>query len=310
MTLTDMRDGFAQALLEEGERNEAIVALAADTVKRISRFAERFPGRAFNVGIAEQNLVGIAAGMALCGRVPVVSSIGTFMSMRCYEQVRNDVGYQKANVKIVATECGVSQGSLGITHMAVEDMGIMRCIPNVTVVAPADPYQAYLATKAILQQDGAAYMRFGSEPTRRIYENGARFELGRVNILRRGGAEVALVAVGAMVEVALQAATLLSEDGVAAWVADVHTLKPLDAKAIGELARSVRQMLTLEEHVVTGGLGSAVTEVVAAESGGCTIRRLGLPDEYLPVGSRQELLDYCGLTAEKVRASALAAIRE
>jgi transketolase len=220
------------------------------------------------------------------------------------------VGYQKANVKIVATECGVSQGSLGITHMAVEDMGIMRCIPNVTVVAPADPYQAYLATKAILQQDGAAYMRFGSEPNKRIYEEGASFELGRMNILRRGGAEVALVASGAMVEVALEAARLLSEDGVAAWVADVHTLKPLDAKAIGELARSVRHMLTLEEHVVTGGLGSAVTEVAAAESGRCVIRRLGLPDGYLPVGSRQDLLEYCGLTPEKVRASALAPIRE
>jgi len=310
MRFASMREAFAHALIEEGEENDAIVALVADTFKRISSFAQRFPRRAFNVGIAEQNLIGVAAGLALSGKIPVVSSIGTFVTMRCFEQIRNDVGYQATNVKIVGTECGVNQGKYGATHLPVEDIALMRCIPRFAVLAPADPYETYAATKALLRHSTGGYMRLGSEPNRMIYDKDISFELGKIRLLQEGGKEVALLACGAMVEVALDAAHLLRKEGIMAWVADVHTIKPLDTEAIAKLAGSVRHLFTLEEHMITGGLGSAVAEVVAAQRASCVLQRFALPDEYLPVGSKAELLDYCGLTPLGVCQSVLAAIRE
>jgi len=275
----------------------------------VEEFARRFPERFLNAGIAEQNMTGIAAGMALSGRVVFTYSIANFPILRCLEQVRNDVCYHNANVKIVAVGGGLAYGSLGSTHHATEDLAIMRSLPRMTVVAPADPAEAGAATRAVAARPGPCYLRLGRAGEAQVHRGPIDFQLGKA-IQVSQGRDLSLISTGGMLETAVQIAESLHHAGLQTRVLSMHTVKPLDADAILAAARETGAVFTLEEHSVDGGLGGAVAELLAEAAGPLTFRRFGLPSAFSPVvGTQEYLRAQHGLTAEAV-ASAIASILE
>lgn len=288
-----MRTTFIEALIAAAERDPRIWLLTADLgYSVLERFAQAFPDRYVNVGVAEQNLIGMAAGLARTGLKPFVYSIANFPTLRCFEQIRNDVCYHNADVKIVAVGGGLAYGAQGYTHHGVEDLGAMRLLPGMTVVAPGDPVETRLATIALADHAGPAYLRLGKAKEPVLHTRDPFFELGRAIEVRQGK-DLTLISTGAMLGDALAAADELATEGCRVRVLSMPTLKPLDEAAVLLAARQTKAILTLEEHSVTGGLGSAVADVLMEAGVRARFRKLGIPDQpYHLIGSQTYLKKY------------------
>jgi transketolase len=299
---------YGETLCELGERNQKIVGLSADLAKstKIGKFADKFPQRFFNAGVAEQNLFGMAAGLSLSGLIPFVSTMACFTSMRAAEQVRTDICYQNLNCKIIATHAGIAFGTAGSTHNATEDLAIMRSFANMTVIVPADGIETANAVRACVDRPGPVYMRIGrgfEPPFYKEWDYG--FEIGKA-IELNPGTDLTLIACGIGVLQSAEAARVLKEeDGLSVRVLNLHTLKPIDREAIVRAVTETRRIITVEEHNVLGGMGSAVAEVIAESGKGCAFERMGIPDEFSLVGYPEDLYSHYKLDAngiiEKVR---------
>lgn len=294
------RDAYGQALVELGHLHNDIVVLDADlsSSTKTAGFARNFPDRFINAGIAEQNMIGMAAGLAAAGKTVFASSFAVFAAGRAFEQVRNSLAYANLNVKVAATHAGLTVGEDGGSHQAVEDIALMRAVPNMSVVVPADGPSARAAVFQLYERRGPAYLRLGRPAVPVLYDEKADFAIGRGNRLREGG-DVTIIACGIMVGKALQAADILAGEGIEAAVIDMHTIKPIDKDLIIEQAIATGAILTVEEHSIIGGLGSAVAEV-AAENHPVLVERLGIEDVFGQSGNPEELLEYYGLTTQNI----------
>ncbi|MDC4232505.1 transketolase family protein [Actinomyces sp. B33] len=293
------RVAYGRELEALGAENPLITVLDADLsiCTMTMYFAEKFPERFFNVGIAEANMVGIGAGMAACGLIPFVNSFAMFSAGRAYEQIRNSVAYPRLNVKVVGTHAGLSVGEDGATHQCIEDISLMRTIPGMTVVVPCDATETRLATRALAELEGPAYLRLGRSAVAPAVDDVAdyRFELGKASLLREG-CDATIIACGLMVQPSLAAANHLAGSGISVRVLDMHTIKPIDRESILMAARETGVILTAEEHNIIGGLGGAVAEVLAESDIACRFRRVGVNDQFGHSGSADDLLEMYGLT--------------
>ena len=295
------RQSYGEALVELGAEHDDFVVFDADlaAATQTGKFKAAYPDRFFDAGIAESNMMGLAAGVATTGRVAFASTFAMFAAGRAFEQVRNSIGYPHLNVKIGATHAGISVGEDGATHQCNEDIALMRSIPGMTVIVPADDVEARAAVRAAYELDGPVYMRFGRLATPVINDRpDYSFEVGRA-ICMREGTDVTIVACGLMVAAALEAAEKLAADGIEAEVIDMHTVKPIDAEAIVASARKTGKVVTAEEHSVIGGLGSAVCDVLA-EQCPVPVKKVGVQDVYGESGPAVDLLKKYGLAADGV----------
>ncbi len=298
------RVGYGKALVELGKEHEDIVVMDADlsSSTQSGKFGEVFPDRFINCGIAEGNMMSVAAGIASTGKVVFASSFAMFATGRAYEQIRNSIGYSKANVKICASHGGISVGEDGASHQCLEDFGLMRLIPGMTVVCPADTVEAEAAVKAVYEHPGPAYVRLGRLAVPVLNDPATyQFELGK-SIRMREGTDVTIIATGLPVYESLQAAEMLAADGISAGVINMHTLKPLDEEAVICAAKKTGKIVTVEEHTIIGGLGSAVCDVVA-EKAPASVHMIGIRDEFGESGPALELLHKYGLDAEGIYGS-------
>ena len=296
------RAAYGDALKKYGKENPNVVVLDADLTAATysNRFAKEVPERFFNCGIAECNMVGIAAGMATCGKIPFIHSFAMFAAGRVFDQVRNSVAYPGLNVKIVGTHAGLSVGEDGATHQCNEDIALMRVIPGMTIINPCDANEADAAVKAAMDFVGPCYLRIGRNPVEVVTDKieGYKFELGKGALLR-DGSDVAILATGIMVQEALKAAETLAAEGISVRVINIHTIKPLDREIILKAARECGAIVTTEEHNVMAGFGSAVAEVVGEEYPVPVIRH-GVNDCFGRSGAAQQVLDAYGVNAEGV----------
>lgn len=301
-----MRAAFISALIELAREDEDIFLLVGDVGFRlVEPYAGEFPDRFVNTGIAEQDMIGIAAGLALSGKTVFTYSIANFPILRCVEQIRNDVCYHGVNVKIVAGGGGLIYGALGSTHHVTEDLAIMRSLPGMTVVAPGDPIEAALAVRATAGQQGPCYLRLGRTGDPEVHGIApGDFQIGKALKLREGG-DIALIATGGMLHNTVQAAQQLAQQGVEPCVLSMHTIKPLDETAVLSAAAETGAIVTVEEHSVIGGLGSAVAEVLSEEIGqSIAFMRIGIPDEFCAeVGSQEYLRKAYSLSVEGIVSS-------
>ncbi|NMB36182.1 MAG: transketolase family protein [Firmicutes bacterium] len=297
------REAYGETLRELGHRLDKIVVLDADlsTSTRTALFAEKFPLRFFNLGISEADMIGTAAGLAASGYIPFVSTFGVFATGRVYDQVRNSVAYTNLNVKIAASHTGLTVGEDGASHQTLEDIALMRVLPNMTVIVPADARQTACAVEAAVEHKGPVYLRLGRSKVPQVIPPGLPFEPGKAQILREGQ-DLAFVATGIMVGIALQAAEMLDQEGLQAAVINMHTIKPLDRELLAETARKTGAIVTAEEHSIIGGLGGAVAEALA-EDYPVPLLRVGVKDVFGESGSPQALLDKFGLTADNLAAA-------
>ncbi len=290
------REIYGAVLSELGAKHPEIVGLSADLAKstKIGAFGDKYPERFFNLGIAEQNLFAVGAGLAQAGLTPFVSTFSAFASMRACEFVRTDICYPKANVKIIATHGGTSFGSGGATHHATEDLSIVRAFPNLTVIVPADAIETAHAVVACMDIQGPVYIRIGRGFEPRVYEKDNEeygFEIGRA-VTMREGTDVTLIACGACVLHAVQAARILGEDDdLSVRGLNMHTIKPLDEEAVMKALMDTRRIVTVEDHSVIGGLGSAVADVIAGSGKGCVLEKLGIPDVFAPHGYPEDIMN-------------------
>ena len=302
------REAYGNALAELGEKYDFVVLdadLAAATKTGV--FKKKFPERFFDCGIAEGNMMSVAAGIATTGKVVFASSFAMFAAGRAYEQVRNSIGYPHLNVKIGATHAGITVGEDGATHQCVEDFALMRAIPGMTVINPADATEARAAVEAAINFKGPVYMRFGRYAVPVLFDkDDYKFELGK-GVEMKDGSDLTIVATGMMVGMALEAAETLAAKGISARVINIHTIKPIDKDIILKAARETGAIVTAEEHSIIGGLGSAVAEVVA-EGYPVPVVRLGVNDEFGHSGKVPPLLEMYGLTPENIVAKAEAAL--
>jgi transketolase len=284
------RYGFGEALVLLGEKNPKIFVLGADTSSSVTvnLFGERFPERFANIGVAEQNMIGIAAGLAASGWIPFACTYGVFASGRPWEQIRTTVCYSNLNVKIGGSHAGITVGPDGATHQALEEIAIMRCLPRMTVIVPGDSIETKKATIASAEIDGPVYIRFGRESLPIFTRENTPFEIGKANVLR-DGKDVAILACGTMVYEALVAAETLEKKGIAARVVNVHTIKPIDEQAIVAAARECGAIVTAEEHQLMGGFGSAVAEVLVTRAP-VPVEMVGIPDIFGESGSPCDLM--------------------
>ena len=298
------RDGYGDALLELGAENEKVVVLEADLSgsTKTKPFSQKFPDRFFNFGVAEQNLVGHAAGMSRTGLIPFASSFAMFLTGRAWEVVRNTVVYAGENVKLVATHAGITLGEDGASHQTIEDIAIMRVIPEMTVVVPADYSQAFSAVKAAATYEGPIYIRLGRPGIPVIYNKDEKFEIGKGHVIQEGDKDtkIAFVSTGIMVYESWKAARILEkETGKRPYVVNMPTIKPLDENLLKDLASKVDIIYTFEEHNIIGGLGSAVSEYLC-EFGNVRVKRIGIEDKFGQSGTVRILMQEYGLTAEKI----------
>jgi len=298
------REGYGVGIQEVARKNENVVALAADLAgsTQAIKIANVDPKRFFQVGIAELNMVDLAAGMAACGKIPFASTFAMFGTGRAWEAFRNSVAYPKLNVKLACTHSGLSVGEDGASHQSLEDIALTRVIPNVTVVVPCDFESARIATHKAVEIDGPVYLRLGRPKLPDIYQPEAKYEIGKGNVLREG-VDVAIIACGPLVSMALDAADMLGKEGIAATVVDMHTIKPLDTDLLDQLAETCGCFVTAEEHNVIGGLGSAVAEHLA-QSTPCPVRMVGTKDTFGESGKPDDLWKKYNLTPEAVRDAA------
>lgn len=305
-----LRDGFGQGLVELGRMRKDVFVLAGDLSEstRAYLFHDEFPDRFFNMGIAEQDMVGTAAGLALAGKIAFVSSFAVFLTSRAYDQIRISVCYNNQNVKLAGSHAGISVGPDGATAQAMEDIAIMRALPNMTVVAPADAVEARKATIAVAAHPGPVYLRLGRQPAPVVTREADMFEVGKAQMLRPGR-DITIVACGIMVAEALRAADALASHGVDAGVINMHTIKPVDEAALMDAAARTRAILTVEEHQVHGGLGSAVAEVIAGHCP-CLMDSVAVQDTFGESGESRELLQKYGLTWDGIRDKAVALVKK
>ncbi len=304
-----MRDAYGDALLELGASNPDVVVVGADTTGSLKSgvFATKFPERFFNVGIAEQNLVSIAAGLALAGKVAYAGTYAIFVPGKSVDQIRNNICYPNLNVKLVCSHGGISVGPDGASHQQVEDIAIMRAIPKMKVIVPADAASTKGIIRAIASIPGPFYVRLTRSSTPIVYDGGFEYRLGSANVLR-DGSDVAVFACGIMVPEALKAAESLKAKGVSAAVVDLHTIKPIDADTIEKYARQCGRVVTAEEHNIMGGMGSAVAEVLG-ERHPTIMKRVGVMDTFGESGEAGELLKKYGLTAANIEQAASALVQ-
>ncbi|MCL6430063.1 MAG: transketolase family protein [Anaerolineae bacterium] len=304
----ETRVAYGEALLALGRARPDVVVLDADLYRstRTVLFAEAFPERFYDLGIAEQDMVSTAAGLAASGHIPYCNSFAMFITARCYDQTRIQIAYPGLPVKLVGSSAGLTQGPDGASHQSLEDVSLMRGLPNMAVVVPADDVETRQATLAIAEWPGPVYLRLGRYPTPRLFDESYRFEMGHMVRMRDGG-DLVLFACGHMVAKALEAAELLVRDGLEARVVNVSTIKPLDVEAVRREAAGVQRAFTVEEHSITGGLGSAVCEVLAEEAR-VPVTRLGVRDRFGESGLADELLEKHGLQPEGIRSSVLRAL--
>lgn len=302
------RQAYGETLLSLGEERPEVVVLEADLGRSTQTilFRERFPDRYFSMGIAEGNMMGTAAGLAASGKIPYASTFCVFASMRAVEQVRNSIAYPRCNVKIVATNAGIEIGPDGVTHQGIEDIAIMRAIPNMTVIAPSDPILTDKMVRLIADFRGPVYVRLGRQPTPFLYDQNLTPEIGRA-IVTREGDDVTLIAIGNMVCQALEATILLAKEGISARVLDMHTIKPIDVPAVLVAAEETGCIVTAEDHNIIGGLGGAVAEVLATQMP-TPLEIIGLQDTFAESGETMELLEHYGMSVENIAAAARRAI--
>jgi transketolase len=299
------RYAYADAILQLGERNPRVVVLDADVASSMqtSRFAARFPEREFNFGIAEQNMMAAAAGMATIGLIPFASTYAVFASMRALDQVRNSIHYPHLNVKIAASHSGITPGPDGVTHQAQEDLSILRSLAGSCVIAPADPLTARLATFAAAEYEGPVYLSFTRDPVPTLYGDDYPFEIGKAVVIREGS-DATIIANRDLVSHALVAAARLAQQGLDIRVADCHTLKPLDEEVVLSAARETGAIVTAENNVIFGGLGSAVAELLV-ENDPIPMERIGVRDTFAESGPYLDLLKKYGLSAEHIESAVL-----
>ena len=299
------RNGFGEAIVELGKENKDVIVVDIDIGKscKTGDFRKELPEQYLNVGIAEQNGAGVAAGLATCGKIPFVVTYAAFGSMRICEMIRQEIAYPNLNVKIACSHGGLTPANDGASHQAIEDMGILRTIPNMTVCMPADYASAKAMVKAAAAFDGPVYLRFTRDAVPVIYDENETFELGKAKLLRRGG-DVAIIANGDTVCLTLQAAEELAAKGVEARVVDMHTIKPLDTGCVSACIDEIGKIITVEDHNILNGLGSAVAEVIA-ERGMGRLKRIGVQDQFGQSAPYERLLAMNGITVENIVAKAL-----
>lgn len=297
---TATRAAYGHVLKTEVYKNPNVVVLEADlgNATKSNAFKEVAPERYFNMGISEQDLIGTAAGFAAAGKIPLASTFAVFATGRAFEQVRNSVCYPKLNVKICATHAGLTVGADGGSHQAIEDISLMRTLPNMTVINPADAKEAEAAVLAAIDYQGPVYIRLGRAETKDIHDDSYHFEWGKAEVLRQGS-DVSIFATGIMTAKALDAAETLAKQGIQAEVINVHTIKPLDEETVIASAKKTGKVVTAEEHSIIGGLGSAVAEVLARQ---CPTKQafVGVQDSFGESGSPDDLLEKYGLTTEAI----------
>jgi transketolase len=296
----DPRKTFGEALLEAGEKNENIVAISADSSigSGLGPFREKFPERHFEFGIMEQGIIGYASGLATTGKIPFVAAIAPFVTARPFEMFRNDLGYMRQNVKVVGRCAGLTYSDLGPTHQSLDDIAIIRTIPGVTILNPGDPVEIKKAVHAAADHKGPVYIKIGSPKMPVLYSQDYTFEIGRGVVMKEGG-DVTIIGTGTVLSKAYYAAEILKKEGVNARLLNIHTLKPLDKDLIIKAARETKKIVTVEEHYLYGGLGSAVAWVLAGEYP-APVKMIGVDDQLAANGPYEELLGLYGLQAEQI----------
>ena len=294
------RQSYGEELAKLGEENKDIVVLDADltTATKTGIFAKKFPDRFINVGIAEQNLMGIAAGLSTFGKVPYASTFAVFAAGRAYDQIRTSIAYPKLNVKICATHAGITVGEDGATHQMIEDLSLMRGLPNMTVLSTSDDTQTRWAVREIAKIDGPVYLRLCRMATPVIYEGNEQFEIGK-GIQIGSGTDASIIATGVTVSEALKAQKILQEQGIDVRVIDIHTIKPIDRDLLVKCAKKTARIITVEDHNIIGGLGSAVCEVLSEEYP-VKVERMGINDCFGRSGKAEELMTYYKIDAEAI----------
>lgn len=294
------RESFGKALVELGKGNENVVVLTADLAgaTKTSLFEKEFPDRFINVGIAEQNMIGISAGLATTGKIPFASTFAMFAAGRAYDQIRNSVAYPKLNVKICGTHAGVTVGEDGATHQMLEDLSLMRSIPNMTVLCTSDDVQTKWAIKEMAKIDGPVYIRLARVSTPVIYDENQKFEIGKM-VQIGDGTDATVFATGVEVAEALKAKEELEKENINIRVVDVHTIKPIDREMIIKCAKETKKLITIEDHSVIGGLGTAVCEVLSEEHP-TKVVRMGMQDKFGKSGKAEQLLKYFKLDSQAI----------
>lgn len=294
------RESYGEALLELGKVNKDVVVLDADLAgaTKTDIFAKEFSNRFFDMGIAEANMMSTAAGFATCGKIPYASTFAVFAAGRAYDQIRNSICYPNLNVKICATHCGVTVGEDGATHQMIEDLALMRTLPNMTVISTSDDIQTKWAVREISKIKGPVYLRLARMKTPVIYENDTIFEVGKAMQIG-DGTDATIFATGVTVAEAIKAKEILSQQGILVRVIDMHTIKPLDKDIIIKCAKDTKKLISIEDHNIIGGLGSAISEVLTTE---CPTKliRMGINDTFGKSGKAEELMKYFKITAEDI----------
>ena len=294
------RQSYGEALLELGKENKNIVVFDADlsTATKTNIFAKEFPERFYDMGIAEQNMISTAAGMSTCGKIPYASTFAVFAAGRAYDQIRNSVCYPKLNVKICATHAGVTVGEDGATHQMIEDISLMRTLPNMTVLSTSDDVQTKWAVKEISKINGPVYLRLSRLATPIIYGENQKFEIGKAVQIGEG-TDATIFATGVTVSEAIRAQEILENKGIKVRVVDIHTVKPIDKDMVIKCAKETKKLISVEDHNVIGGLGSAISEVLTEEYP-VKLVRMGINDTFGKSGKAIELMQYFGITAENI----------
>lgn len=294
------RASYGEALAELGSENENVVVLDADLsgATKTSVFAKKFPDRFFDVGIAEQDLMGTATGMATFGKIPYVSTFAVFAAGRAYDQVRNTIAHTNSNVKICATHAGITVGEDGATHQMLEDIGMMKAIPNMTVICPSDDTQTKWIIKEISKIDGPVYVRLSRLATPVIYEEDNQFEIGK-GIQIGNGTDATIIATGVTVAEAIKAQEILKGKGIDVRVVDMHTIKPIDKELIIKCAKETKRIITIEDHSTIGGLGSSVCDVLS-ENYPTKVEKMGINDKFGESGKAEELMRFYGIDAQAI----------
>ncbi len=294
------RQSYGETLAQLGEKNSRVVVLDADlsSATKTNIFAKRFPDRFINVGIAEQNLMGTAAGLAAYGKIPFVSTFAVFAAGRAYDQIRNSICYPKLNVKICATHAGLTVGEDGATHQMLEDLSLMRTLPNMTVICPSDDTQTRWIIEEVSKIEGPVYIRLARAATPVIYEKNQKFEIGKMIQLGEG-TDATVFATGVMVAESLKAQEELAKEGINIRVVDVHTIKPIDREMIVKCAKETKKIITIEDHSIIGGLGSSVCEVLSEEYP-TKVVRMGMKDQFGRSGKAEQLLEYFKMDSQSI----------
>jgi len=300
MAMESTRDGFGEGIVKIGRSYPQVVVLSADLTSstRAGWFKERYPNRFFCFGVAEQDMMCAAAGFALSGKIPFACTFGVFAAGRAWDQIRISICSMNLNVKIIGTHGGVSVGADGLTHQALEEISLMRCLPNMTIIVPSDVIEARKATMQAVKYPGPVYIRLGRNPVPVVTSKDAKFKIGKANLLKKGK-DITIIACGLMVYEALRAHDSLKTKGINAEVINLHTIKPIDKNTIIRSARKTGAVVTVEEHTINGGLGSAVAEVLS-ENHPVLIKRIGVQDRFGVSGPSTELLEKFGLTYDNI----------